>query len=71
METAQADVCEVAECGNPPRWVLPRKQSDVAGCLCSEHWQAMRREQPQLAYLYSPLAVVRIRERIGISSETD
>ena len=56
--------CEVANCDNPPRWVN-RQAEESSSCLCSEHWQEVRQIDPHAAYLYSPLAVVRIRERIS------
>lgn len=56
--------CEAAECENPPRWILKAGESGPR-CLCTEHWQEVRRDKPHEAYLYSPLAVVRIREEIG------
>ena len=65
--------CEVADCDNPPRWVV-QQEEQISTCLCTEHWQEMRRENPHAAYLYSPLAVVRIRERISavaVSSDSE
>jgi hypothetical protein len=56
--------CEVANCENPPRWILQTSE-DGPKCLCTDHWQVIRQENPQEAYLYSPLAVVRVREEIG------
>ena len=61
--------CEVADCSNPPRWVLQEEVGEVTpGCICSQHWQELRRDNPHAAYLYSPLAVVRVRERIAAAS---
>ena len=58
--------CEISECVNPPRWVLRQRELDEAPeCLCTPHWQEMRQHHPQQAYGYSPLAVVRMRERIS------
>ena len=58
--------CDMADCGNPPRWVLQQGEDErTPACICSEHWQELRLLHPHSAYLYSPLAVVRIRERIS------